>query len=296
MEQNTRDWEHWRGQGLGASDAPVVMGVSKFKTPLQLWDEKRAWYTGNPPEASKPNFIQALGHEIEPIMKQKFYAVYDIQVEPRLFETRYLRASMDGANLDESVGIEIKLLGREDFDKLKKGIVPPQYKYQICHQYMVTGLQTIYLAGYLYKKGDRVNMRNWPSFFLPVARDEKMEAEYSEVAENFWNSVQSGKRPEPGAKDFKSIRSVKAKTAARAYMAAQAIHEDASLKLKEAREKLLEFAPDETGVKIGDLLTIRTIERAGSVDYKKIPAIQSIDLEKFRKPSTKSKRIDIIKD
>ena len=46
LRQNTPEWHKWRQQGLGASDAPVVMGEAAFKTPRILWAIK----TGRTPE------------------------------------------------------------------------------------------------------------------------------------------------------------------------------------------------------------------------------------------------------
>ena len=40
LHQNTPDWHRWRQQGLGASDAPVIMGEAAFKTPRMLWSIK----------------------------------------------------------------------------------------------------------------------------------------------------------------------------------------------------------------------------------------------------------------
>ena len=30
LRQNTPEWHHWRRQGLGASDAPIIMGEAVF--------------------------------------------------------------------------------------------------------------------------------------------------------------------------------------------------------------------------------------------------------------------------
>ena len=38
--QQTANWHRWRQQGLGASDAPVIMGEAAFKTPRMLWSIK----------------------------------------------------------------------------------------------------------------------------------------------------------------------------------------------------------------------------------------------------------------
>lgn len=44
--QNTQEWEKFRLQKIGASDAPIIMGVSPWKTPFQLWLEKTGQITG----------------------------------------------------------------------------------------------------------------------------------------------------------------------------------------------------------------------------------------------------------
>lgn len=40
LQQNTPEWHRWRMQGIGASDAPVIMGETLFKTPRALWSIK----------------------------------------------------------------------------------------------------------------------------------------------------------------------------------------------------------------------------------------------------------------
>ncbi len=40
LHQNTPEWHRWRMQGIGASDAPVVMGDAPFRTRRFLWSVK----------------------------------------------------------------------------------------------------------------------------------------------------------------------------------------------------------------------------------------------------------------
>ena len=40
MQQNTEEWLEFRRDKIGASDAPIIMGKSPWKTPHQLWEEK----------------------------------------------------------------------------------------------------------------------------------------------------------------------------------------------------------------------------------------------------------------
>jgi len=40
LKQNTPEWHRWRLEGIGASDAPVVMGDAPFRTRRFLWSVK----------------------------------------------------------------------------------------------------------------------------------------------------------------------------------------------------------------------------------------------------------------
>ena len=61
MEQNTTEWLNYRREGIGASDASIIMGKSKYKTIQELWEEK----TGLVEPDNKTNFIQKKGHDLE---------------------------------------------------------------------------------------------------------------------------------------------------------------------------------------------------------------------------------------
>ena len=39
-EQGSPEWLAMRRTKIGASDAPIIMGVSPWTTPLQLWEQK----------------------------------------------------------------------------------------------------------------------------------------------------------------------------------------------------------------------------------------------------------------
>ena len=41
IEQQSPEWFEWRKTGITASDMPIIMGVSPYKTPWQLWAEKQ---------------------------------------------------------------------------------------------------------------------------------------------------------------------------------------------------------------------------------------------------------------
>ena len=58
MEQEGFEWHKWRMGGIGSSDAPVVMGVSPYKTIEQLYLEKTG--QGEEPEGRRRPDVPAL--------------------------------------------------------------------------------------------------------------------------------------------------------------------------------------------------------------------------------------------
>jgi putative phage-type endonuclease len=141
MNQGTNAWLEWRKSGIGSSDAPIIMGVG-YRTPYQLYLEK----IGQAPLVEDPNkkWIFEKGHKTE----REARALLEIEhggVEftaglVQMIDYPYLRASLDGANLEIREGKEFKLVSLKEFNE---GKCPARYFPQIQHQYMVTNLKKI---------------------------------------------------------------------------------------------------------------------------------------------------------
>ena len=106
LHQNTPEWHQWRSQGIGASDAPVIMGESSFKTAKTLWSVKTGRIEEEP--ASSP---AQRGRELEQFARRAYERRTGIQMEPLCmvhegFE--WMRASLDGWSFDGSTLLEIK--------------------------------------------------------------------------------------------------------------------------------------------------------------------------------------------
>ena len=77
LHQNTPEWHRWRRQGIGASDAPVIMGETPFKTPRTLWSIKTGRMREDPagPAARR-------GRELEWFARRAYERQTGIQMEP----------------------------------------------------------------------------------------------------------------------------------------------------------------------------------------------------------------------
>ena len=63
------EWLEARKDGLGASDAAAVLGISPWKTNVQLWEEKTGLVV---PEDIGGNPAVKYGNDAEPLLRQFF--------------------------------------------------------------------------------------------------------------------------------------------------------------------------------------------------------------------------------
>jgi putative phage-type endonuclease len=138
--QNTPEWRAWRKNKIGASDAPIIMGISPWMTPLQLLEEK----LGFRPEKNL-SYAMARGIELENSARQEYEKisgnfVYPIVVISHEFD--WCIASLDGITLDNKCIVEIKVPGKKTIEMAENGIIPEHYKCQMYHQMFVTGLDS----------------------------------------------------------------------------------------------------------------------------------------------------------
>lgn len=197
-KQGGKDWHAWRGKGLGASDAPAVMGVSPYSTRFELWAEK----TGLIPRGEMNPFAVAAmrrGNELEPVAREKYEKLVGttfpaISGEHDNFEC--VRASLDGFNQELNKFIEIKCPGKVDQALARKGRIPDKYAVQMQVQFAVTGAAS---ADYVSFDGaDEL-------IVIPMIPDVKFQNEIVSEMVKFWELVQTKTPPTVDATDLDKI-------------------------------------------------------------------------------------------
>nr|DAM24695.1 MAG TPA: Exonuclease [Caudoviricetes sp.] len=143
-------WHELRGKGIGGSDAGIVMNVSQYRTPYELWEEK----SGKAKREFITNEAIEKGNKLEPIMFNLFKTLYsskyevidtkDISLSSKQFP--FLRANLDGALINKQTGqkgvLEIKSSTIQNASMLKKwrkDDLPITYYFQVLHYLYVTG-------------------------------------------------------------------------------------------------------------------------------------------------------------
>lgn len=253
---NQQQWHEWRSQGIGASDAPVVMGVSPFKTLNQLWEEKVLG------KKQEDNAAMARGRELEPKALDYFMAetgyLMDTQVMRKHPKLDWMRATLDGINDEEEILLEIKSC-RECHDE-----VPEHYYPQLQHQMEVVGYDKMFYLSY-----DGTNGK-----ILEVCKDETYVKEMIAKEEEFWLRVKEGAVDMSNDEHWKDI----------AIRYAHLVKELKELKDEEEflKSQFILFSDGKPAVGHGVTLARKT--RKGRIDYGQIPALVDTDLELYRKP------------
>ena len=186
LQQNTAEWHRWRQQGLGASDAPVIMGEAAFKTPRMLWSIKtgRAQEDAAGPAARR-------GRELERRARQVYEREVGIQMEPLCLvhdQLEWMRASLDGLSFDGSTVLEIKCpMNVRDQTAAQQGSVPPQYYAQLQHELEVSGAEEAHYWSFDGSAGSLVRVRPDREYLKRL-----LDAEGA-----FWQRVRDNVWPEP---------------------------------------------------------------------------------------------------
>lgn len=147
IEQRTKEWYEKRSVSIGASDAPIIMGVSPWKTIEELWEEKTGF-------KKKKNFTSASmqrGIDLEPVSRAMFEIEMDADfpaIMTQHDEYDFLIASLDGYSFKLNAILEIKCPGMKDHALALAQQVPPKYVPQIQHQFLVTGADAGFYVSY----------------------------------------------------------------------------------------------------------------------------------------------------
>jgi putative phage-type endonuclease len=199
VDQNTPAWKVFRGKGLGASDAPVIMGDSPWSTPFELWSQKIGLL-----ERAPANFYQQRamdrGTQLEPMVREKFEVQIGLKFPPIVAEHdhfEFVRASLDGFNEVVNKNLEIKCPSKVDHAKALKGVVPSKYVAQLAHQIIVTGAVSTYYVSYY--------SEDLPLAVVEVTPDAVYNALLLDKLKAFWKNVETKTPPLFAQSDLISV-------------------------------------------------------------------------------------------
>lgn len=269
--QNTQDWIDFRSDRIGASDAPIIMGVSPFKSPYQLWLEK----SGR--AESKQTAIMGEGHtreeQIRQLAETKLGEIFmpTVTIHP---EFDWLMASLDGLSADNKHILECKLCSKEVLAQAKAGDIPYHYRIQLQHQMMcnpTVSKSTIIFWHF----GDYATVN--------VEPDLALQAEILQAVATFYHvNMRQDQAPDITDADYIHIDSSEMIHAVDVWRQASDALAEAKKQEAAARQTLIELTDD--GNCQGHGIKITKTYVKGRVKYDAIPELKEVDLEQYRGP------------
>lgn len=267
-----KEWLKWRHGGLGGSDAPIVMGVSDFMTPLQLWEKK---ILPEPPD-EEMNYVQRLGTEAEPRIREVYNFMHNANFQPSLsFMAEFPRilVSLDGSDpkLPDDL-LEIKLASAENHKLAQEGKLPAMYWPQVQHQLMVTGKKWVRYISYPYAAYDRREPID-PALIVVVHVEPDLDYMKTLFQEElkFLDLIDNKKPPVASDRDFKKLKGVA--KAANKFARLKLKIEALDTELQEARGELILAAEAANHPRLlAGRVKLLLIPKIGNVDNKKVSA------------------------
>jgi putative phage-type endonuclease len=274
VEQGSQEWLALRNNMVGASDAPVIMEMSPWTTPYQLWQRKMGLVEVAQTEVMKR------GLDLEPIAREQFIESVGYNLSPTVAlhdSIPYMMASFDGLSESGEVAVEIKCPGREDHEKAMDGIIPEKYIPQLMHQMEVAGIQSMFYFSF--------NERS--SRILQIEKDENFIKKMIDKEKAFWDCMQNLEAPELVEKDYIRREDEEWAQLAKEWIEISKIED----RKEQIRKKLIALSGKSNSMGAG--IKLSKIPRKGNVDYKVIPELIGIDLERYRKGTIETYRIGV---
>lgn len=282
LKQGTEEWHEHRKLFRNASESPIVMGLSPWMTPYQLWKIK----TGRaaPQEATAP---MKYGTEMEPFARAAYEEKTCLVMQPLVMTSGDYSASLDGITLDGDLIVEIKCpykgKSSELWQAVEIGEVPEMYRIQIQHQLLVSGAKLAHL--FVFDGDDGI--------LLTIAPDQVAQQRIKNAWDDFVNYVATYTPPPLVDGDTVLRDDLDWQLAAELYVAAKSKSDEISKVMDEAKSKLISLAKHNRESGCGVVVT--RFWKQGSVNYKAIPELSNVDLEKFRGKSKEEVRVTVVK-
>ena len=308
IAQGDEDWHQWRINGITASEIAVILGISPYKTPWQLWAEKTGLIEpvnldGNPNVRKGKKNEDRLRQFIEQ-RDGKILLPFCAESD----ENPIFRASYDGVDADQ-IPHELKWPSEPVWQEIlsagENSEAYQLYAPQVMHQIMVAGSECSH--GYLifgHEGEDGIEMIEFK-----INRDDTFIKKIIKEGEEFYHLVATREEPEKRKDSDPYIPSEELKRKRWQNLANKARQLQTSEKqlktalttvteeLKAIRMEALEMQGDFSKSDYYGLAVTRFV-KGGAIDYKKLiesrlPDISEDELNSFRKPDKTETRMTI---
>lgn len=171
--------EQDRTKFIGGSDAAAVLGLSRWRTALQVWAEKTGQVEAEDISHKMP---VRLGKKLEQTVAELFTEETGLKVEEGFIDYHadydFIEAEIDRMVVGENAHLECKTVTPWMADEWADNAIPVEYEIQVRHQLAVTHHDHAYIA---------VVIGNQDFQWRKIERNKKVEAELIKKEVAFWN-------------------------------------------------------------------------------------------------------------
>lgn len=174
------EWLAWRNKGIGGSDIAILLGISRYKSPMSLYLEKAGL---KEPDDLSDNEAVYWGNVLEEVVAQEFSSRTGMKVRKRNAilkhpEHEWALANVDRLIIGKREGLECKTTNEYKKGEWSTEQVPDEYFLQ-CQWYMaVTGFLKWHIAVLI--GGNKFK-------HFEIERDEELIESLLQRAGVFWN-------------------------------------------------------------------------------------------------------------
>jgi len=265
-EQGSDAWRKYRADKITASEIGIIIGVSPFSTPLELWKRKLGFILDQ-----EQNYAMKRGNDLEPMIRNMVNESLERNFIPEVHiceSLEWAMASLDGIDHEYKEILEIKTASQADHKEVCGGNIPEKYLCQMQWQMMCSDCETGHYASYHMKTKDLV-------VFKIHRDDDYIINRLLPNAVVFYENLTKFIPPALSEKDYVEVYNNDLfEESARKWKAAHEMAVFYAEKERCYKEKLISLTDDSNTMGYGIRLT--RINREGSIDWKKFYS----DLEK----------------
>lgn len=192
-EISREEWLDYRREGIGGSEAAIIVGLNRFGSPLQLWADKM----GLRKELEETEVMRQ-GSDLEEYVARRWMEATGKKVRRRNYIFRntdypHSIADIDREVVGENAGLECKTTSLYNKSDFENGEIPPTYYVQCQHYMAVMGYDRMYLAVLVLSKA---------FYHFCIERDNGEIAALMEKEAAWWEEYVTGDSvPEPDGSD-----------------------------------------------------------------------------------------------
>lgn len=284
QEQGSSDWLEFRKTHIGASDLPIILGLSRWSSPLDLWRTKLGFV-----ESKQSGFAASFGHRMEPKLRNTATITHLKEYVPIVCthdEYEWASASLDGYCKDSGEILEIKCANQVDHASARDKRIPDCYWPQVQWQLFVAGA----------KHGVYMSYNKETVHYVHFERDQQyIDNTLLPAAIEFHRMLVEMEAPDISSMDS-LLMDDEMKPYADAYIEASRQLKRWSEKKELAKENLISSRKYDNCQGYG--LSLKKCHKQGSIDYKRLwldvaDQHKDINPENYRKDSTELWRLSI---